>query len=115
MKERHISVFNCDHCNKLYQVRNACERHEKLCNKNPINFRACHFCEHLDKKETTIYHDTGYGEMTSKVSLLYCKAKDIFLYPPKVEAKGEWFETDPENVPMPKECDMRKSTFIELI
>ena len=40
-----------------------------------------------------------------KVKLLHCDKLNHFLYPPRVEHKGNAFELDPEeNKPMPKNC-----------
>lgn len=113
MKERIITVYNCGYCNKLYQVKNACIKHEFTCSKNPAILRPCHDCAHLTKRMCTVYYDTPYGEDHRAVSLLYCTKKDIHLITPKVQAKGEWFETDPENVFMPTECsDQKKVNFL---
>jgi len=43
-------IYKCDHCNKCYQIKSACERHETLCNKNPNNHRPCFECNKLTKK-----------------------------------------------------------------
>lgn len=104
-------IYKCEHCKKLYQLKKYCLLHETTCKKNKENHRACFGCNNLTKKTETIVYDTGYGESQRKVDLLYCTKLDIFLYPPKVEHKGNQYETHPkENKPMPKEC----STFEEL-
>lgn len=105
MKIETKEIYKCEHCNKLYQLKNWCLLHEKSCSKNPDNDRACFGCRHLTKKSETIYYDTYNGESERKVDLLYCNKLDIFLYPPKVEHKGNMYETDPkENKPMPRTC-----------
>ena len=106
MKIEIKEIYKCEHCNKLYQIKNKCLEHEKVCNKNPDNQRACFGCRHLEKKNYTIYEDHHYGgELERKVELLHCPKINSFLYPPKVEHKKNWYETDPmENKPMPRTC-----------
>lgn len=98
-------VYKCEHCKKLYQRKDAAAKHETSCNKNPDNFRACHSCVHLIKQDQVIYEDAGHGETKREVNLLYCPVIGTYLYPPKVEQKGNAFELGDElNSPMPKEC-----------
>lgn len=105
MKTETKEIYKCEHCNKLYQLKHWCLYHEKMCGKNPDNDRACFGCNHLTKKRETVYYDTWNGESTIKVDLLYCDKLDTFLYPPKVEHKGNMYETSPqENRPMPRTC-----------
>lgn len=110
MKTEIKEVYRCEHCNKFYQRKHACKIHEGHCNKNPENYRAClNHCEHLHKKEVRHYYDTYCGESWENVTLLHCKKKDIFVYPPKVEVKKNWFDLgDKFNEPMPKKCDLYK-------
>lgn len=105
MKVEIKKIYKCDHCNKLYQVKGAAERHEKACHKNPDNERACFGCDNLDRRETSIGMMGPWGEIEKPVNCLYCKSKDIFLYPPKVEHKGNSFELGEGNEPMPKVCE----------
>jgi len=105
MKIETKEIYKCEHCNKLYQIKNKCLEHEKICGKNPDNQRACFGCGNLEKKNCTIYQDSYIGEVERKVELLYCSKINSFLYPPKVEHKKNWYETDPiENKPMPRTC-----------
>ena len=106
MKEKNITAYFCSHCNKLYQRKHACIDHEKLCMSNPEIERACYSCIHFEKKDIRYYFDSYPGEDHRKLSLLHCKKLDKFLYPPKVEAKKNWFDLGDEfNEPMPKKCD----------
>ena len=110
MKTEIKEVYKCEYCNKLYQRKHAAIQHENGCSKNPNNKRACIVdgiaCDHLIKKRVWHYFDTPFGEDKQQVDLLYCGHKKIFMYPPKVEAKKNWFELGDElNEPMPKECD----------
>lgn len=101
-------VYKCEHCKKLYQVKQACENHEITCIKNPVNRRPCYGCPMMEKKETTIYDDSPMGgDIERKVSLLYCNYKKQFFYTPKTEYKGTQFDLgDEPNDPMPEECDV---------
>lgn len=100
-------IYKCEHCRKLYQAKRFAEAHEEMCKKNPENQRACFACKFLEKKETVLYYGSPIGgEITRTVSFLHCEKKGIFLYPPKVEIKGNAFKLwDNTNEPMPKKCD----------
>ena len=99
-------IYKCSHCRKLYQIKTACINHEKGCHKSPYNERVCFNCPFLDKKFTTIHYDTGYGEDERSIELLHCSKIDSFLYPPKVEHKGNMFELgDESNQPMKSTCE----------
>jgi hypothetical protein len=42
-----VTLYFCDHCNKHYLKRSACERHEReICNRNPRNKVLCMDCKH---------------------------------------------------------------------
>lgn len=100
----------CDHCNKHGLNKGKMNFHELVCSKNPINDRPCFHCQHLDKKEITIYREYyGNREWKRTLSLLYCLKKECFLYTPKNEIKENQFDLgDEENNPMPKECEFYK-------
>jgi hypothetical protein len=108
MKIETKEIYKCDHCNKLYQIKSACVKHEEACSKSMVNQRPCFSCHNLIKKETTIYDDNWDGSESSKtVNLFYCENKKHFLYTPQNEIKQNRFELgDEENVPMPKQCDV---------
>ncbi len=107
MKIETKEIYKCEYCNKLYQIKRFAERHEIDCKRNPDNYRKClDWCSHLKKKSTMDYYDQYDGEHEQSISLLYCKKKNIFLYPPKVEHAKKWFELGDElNEPMPTECN----------
>ena len=54
MKTETKEIYKCEHCNKLYQLKNWCLVHEKACSKNPDNDRACFGCQYLTKQNETI-------------------------------------------------------------
>jgi len=100
-------IYKCDFCNRWYQRKHFAELHEKSCIKNPDNYRRClDACHNLEKRSAHPV-DVNYIGDEDSFYLLYCKAKEIFLYPPKVEHRKSWFELDNEkNEPMVKECNL---------
>lgn len=121
MKEKTQKNYFCDHCNKLYLRKNACENHELKCSRNPVNFRPCfQGCRFLTKEKVSIYagfdnYATGDPVNTNR-DFFFCKAKNIFLYTPQNEIKGNHEHTDEngndfKNYPMPKSCEEFKNGF----
>lgn len=98
-------IYKCEHCRKMYQIKRFAEAHEEARAKNPENKRACFGCKFLNKREKVVYFDTWNGEATRTFELCHCSKKEIFLYPPKVEHKGNSLDLGDEfNEPMPKNC-----------
>lgn len=120
MKIEIREIYKCEYCNKLYQRKHAAIKHEKRCNKNPTNDRPCFDCSHLTSKDAEVYigiddyctHDPIYEVRT----LLFCKNKSMFLYPPKSDHKGsyftEFYHEENSNNPMPKECKCQSKCFL---
>ena len=111
MKIETKEIYKCEYCNKLYQMKNACIKHEISCRKRPDYLRACHTCKHLKKVTETIWSGVGdeYGNETERVvSVLFCDKIDSFIHPPSVAAKGNAFEMDKPNVEMLKKCKLHK-------
>lgn len=101
---KQINAYKCEHCGKIYQKINAIEFHEKTCNKNPENKRACFGCVHLVKKVDYMYSHNG-----EKGSGLFCEHHKEFVHTAKTEIKGNAIEFgNYDNNPMPKECDNLK-------
>lgn len=102
-------IYKCEYCKKMYQLKRFAEQHEKRCSKNPDNYRKClDSCRNLKMEETTIYYDTYNSDGQRDVNLFFCEKINSFLFPPKVEYKGNSFELwdeDELNSPMKKECD----------
>ena len=107
MKTEIREIYKCDHCNKLYQVKRFAIAHEEICSSNPDNRRPCFECSNLCKKKVDIYYDMPWGsEAARSLAVLYCKENKTYLYPPKVEIRGNAFDLgDHLNEPMPKSCD----------
>ncbi|NPA44811.1 MAG: hypothetical protein GXO49_04685 [Chlorobi bacterium] len=111
MKIETKTIYRCEHCNKIYLRKHACEKHEIMCSKNPKNYRPCFDCQHLGKRNIDVFlgnHFDG-SESYKNVDLLFCKEKNTFLYTPKNEIKENWYDLgDETNEPMPKKCDKFK-------
>jgi hypothetical protein len=109
MKTETKEIYKCDHCNKLYQRKLVCQKHELSCKKSPDYLRPCHSCKILKKQRETIW--AGYGdiygnELERVVEVLFCEKLDCFIHPPSVAAKGNAFDMGgKENIEMPKECE----------
>ena len=107
MKIETREVYKCEFCRKLYQIKKWAVIHEDGCRKNPKNWRACHGCPFLEKIEADYWHDTYFGEDVMKVRVLHCSEKEVYIYPPIVEAKGNLLDFgDKPNEPMPMQCDI---------
>lgn len=101
MKSYTKIVHECGYCKKKYFIKTPCIKHENICYKNPLNERDCFLCDSLTKKAWG-----GYN-------LLFCKQKNMFVYPPLVEKKqnainteGDDYCDDMNNNPMPKKCSL---------
>lgn len=104
---RVTTIYQCEHCKKIYLREHFAKKHEVICTKNPDNERCCFGCIHLGKRLTTVYGDDPRGgETRRRVGLLFCSKIRMFLYPPKVEHDKSWFETEPvPNNAMKRECE----------
>jgi hypothetical protein len=103
MKTELMEIYTCEFCSKYYKQKHRCLNHEKLCKSNPENQRKCISCTHLEQKSDRI---EGSGEtLDFEVKLLYCKAKEHFVYSPQCDIKGNVIDIGEINVVMPKECD----------
>jgi len=100
-------TYKCEYCRKLYQRKRYCELHEPKCRKNPENYQAClDGCQFIMKKNTTVYYDTYIGQGEFKIDLLFCEAKNEFVYPYWVNGIDEAdIEDGLPNNPMPKQCE----------
>lgn len=114
MKEINTTIYKCEHCNKWYQRKHFAESHESICLRNPENKRPCYGCKNLTKKEVLIYsgYDSYYTcePVNWLKNFLFCNKKQIFLYTPQNQVKGNYLHIDEngnnfENNPMPKECE----------
>jgi len=73
--------YICDHCNKKYFRQHACEKHEPICLKNPINLNACDGCKHLECHEKTIEIETFETLQKINSHFFECKKLKKMMYP----------------------------------
>jgi len=95
-------VYFCEYCNKLYQVKSACIKHEPHCKENPKNKHKCfQFCKHL--KRTKGYTGTcdGYDTYVVPTEFL-CEKKDCTMWSYIAERRDIDHCADER---MPLECD----------
>lgn len=104
-------VYRCGFCNKFYQRKHACLKHEVRCNKNPENERKCFTCEHLCMKESRV--DIGIdGYYTGEPIIepkdaFFCNKLKVHLKLPISVHKGLSYDfVKYENIPMKKECEL---------
>ena len=99
-------IYKCEFCNKLYQRKDFCIKHEEICRLNPDNFRACHSCRFLVKTNDSIYIENEYCCNEINISILHCNKRHVHIHPPKVEKRNKKIEFEEiENMPMPKICE----------
>jgi hypothetical protein len=105
-----VTVYKCEYCKKKLFVKSSMQKHEKYCNQNPENFKACLGCIKLEEVKITCYrYSAEAGAVVPfKSNGFYCKALDKGVYPTKVEKLGldkKHPETFENQIPMPKECE----------
>lgn len=113
MKELTKKVYYCDHCKKHGLSKGAMSRHEKWCNYNPENRRACEGCKCLDETTISYVVDEGTeGQHTRNSKTFWCVKLSKMLYPVKAEKKdlpNKFPHIFAEQSPMPKTCEHREA------
>lgn len=125
MKVKNLDIYFCEHCNKLYQRKHNCIKHEDLCKQNPENIPLCYGCEHCEKKQTNLLVEVQrlgsnlgvyYDEEERTFDLLHCNAKNVYLKPIVSVKKGSDFcpnlLDEIEQIITPMKCDKFKSSSI---
>jgi hypothetical protein len=109
MKESIKTVFQCDFCDKRLFRKDAMERHELICSRNPVNNDACHgctFCEEYKKEITVEGYNGDFYEYGRMVRSFKCNKLNVGLYPHKAL---NLFKKYPENFEdemlMPNSCE----------
>ena len=103
MKTTLIKIYSCDYCSAYYKREHFAKQHETKCKNNPVNYRACFDCVHSEKRKVDSY--SAYQDESFEMEVVFCKKKDMGIYPPDIERKGNAVELrDFKNTPMPKEC-----------
>lgn len=100
-------VYYCEYCKRHGLSKGAMRHHEKICHENPNNHRPCFRCKYLTKGDAIAHSEsTGGGEYTHNVSVLKCSVRNVFMYTPINEIKGNMFNLNEENETMPIECNL---------
>ncbi|EJL66275.1 hypothetical protein [Flavobacterium sp. CF136] len=114
-KIENVTLYKCDFCKKELKRKHAMDTHEKICNCNPENKKACmNGCIHLEKEELDVdfesYYDYGNEEQhysTKKILVFKCAKLDKLMFPWSIERKNlhvEYPSTFEYQEPMPKKC-----------
>jgi len=102
-------IYKCEYCRKLYQIKNACARHENVCKKNPLNYQPClDDCKHITTKEFVYCFDTYQGSSEREVKVLYCKKRQVAVCPfwhNPYDFIVDENDNEVENDFMPKKCE----------
>ena len=99
MKQKDITAYFCDFCNRLFQRKGACSNHENNhCRSNPKNRDACIDCKHCEKIDIEMVVD-GYNgyfhvDRVIKTSHFKCNKFDKLMYPFKAEKWAEKYPHD---------------------
>jgi len=117
--KENITLYKCDFCKKELKRRHAMETHEERCSGNPVNYRPCLGCQHLERKEIQYYagvDDDYSGEpVYRKGKAFFCAKKNKLLLHPKTEYFNWRFnikyvtfngEHEVEQDDMPKQCEI---------
>lgn len=111
MKEEIKKVFYCDHCNKRYFARHACQNHEDVCSKRPENRNPClEGCIYLETAESEVYFDTWQGEESFTANCFKCTKKNVLMFPYTAERLNQKYDLESQDQePMPKvNCEFFK-------
>jgi hypothetical protein len=114
MKELTKKVFYCDHCKKHGLNKGSMMKHEKWCDSNPENKKACSGCMYLEEIKARYTVDEGTeSEYERESNAFKCTKLDKMLYPLVVQRKGlnTRYSVFADQEPMPKECEHFKSEY----
>lgn len=114
-----VTIYKCDFCKKELKRKHSMILHEKICNSNPENFKACmNGCVHLEMEKVILYFEVGHSEDGVEYSeqnkdVFKCNKMDKLMYPWSIERKdlaNKYPSTFDEQSPMPKVCEDFKDT-----
>lgn len=115
------TTFHCDFCSKYVFSKGAMTTHEKNCNSNPANDKACYGCDFLEKTTLEVYFDSGRYEEDGdlkEVEVFRCSKLDKYIYPFSIERKKlpeRYPQTYQDQEPMPKKCEYFKELYSDII
>jgi hypothetical protein len=102
MIEKTMTVYICEHCRKLYQIKRFIEPHEKFCKKNPANKHKCfELCKYL--KRTKDYDEWEHGGI--EYTVFTCEKTGKEMYSFIAERKGLIDKGYISGERMPLECE----------
>jgi hypothetical protein len=113
-----VTIYKCEHCNKKLFRKHAMINHEIKCKENPLNIRSCFDCSlcEMVKIKFELSTKTYEGEELGDSNSFKCKAKNIFMYPPKLKHSNngipEYVEHEGKEITqeeMPIECSKKIS------
>lgn len=117
--KENVTVYQCEFCDKKLFIKAAMIKHEKWCNSNPDNFRACVGCIHLEEIKIEYSYSVPIlgenlgvifdGSTVEKVTNGFkCNKLNKIIYPFKAEKLrliDKYPETFENQESMPKECE----------
>ena len=115
MKTKNTIIYFCDYCNKLYQRKFHCEKHENLCKKNPENIPVCYGCMFLEmvheKHDFEVHYDDFNITRIEKrnISILKCNKLNIYVKPILSEKRNKKINAIGFNsIVMPLNCEFKQ-------
>lgn len=109
MKAKDVTVYICDHCKKKLFRKHAMINHELICDKNPINNKACFGCIHLQTEEVEYSRGCSYdGDIDwATAGCFKCTKFNKLMYSWSAEKKNlpeKYPETFEDQKRMPNKC-----------
>ena len=105
MIEIEMTIYKCEHCGKIYQMKFYCNEHELKCRKNPANDRPCIHCDYLEMKDFEYDYNPDNDSYISKGYALFCNKLKHFVHPPYIKTPYSEDDLECENIPMPTVCE----------
>lgn len=108
MKEiKNTTIYKCEYCSKIYQLKRFADKHHLKCRKNPENISKCSdFCTHLIRDKFEVLKSNCYTEWYENISMFKCVKLNKYVKPRWASDIDDHFSSDlPEVEKQPKECD----------
>lgn len=110
-----VTIYKCDFCKKELKRKHAMISHEKQCNCNPDNFKACtQGCIYLQMEKVPLYFEQGHDPYEGTTyyqqekEVFKCTKLDKLMYPFSIEKRdlpNRYPSTFEDQEPMPKVCN----------
>jgi hypothetical protein len=110
---KNTTIYKCEYCSKVYQLKTFAVNHHLKCRKNPENISKCsEFCTHLIKDEFEVLKSNYYTEWCENISMFKCSKLDKYVKPRWASDIVDYFCSEiPEVEKQPKECNHYKRNF----